>query len=225
MDPALFYPLETSGTEYQGEATFPLSIVEAGTLHAPSGAVVVCDPFAYFVGLGRGLMYDIPAGDYPVRVTVAHPPAKEAVNAYLSIVFADAEVTSVEQILPHLDLDEIPMPGVSGYSGVSVDSGSVAVLDAAAAKAFAADTDVDTFTDYIHSDAPDGWFNLLRDPAHHRKDIANITLPDAKDAENMVLARSGWDSGLYPVIASYDRQRNLVALHIDFMVVGGYPYN
>ena len=103
--------------------------------------------------------------------------------------------------------------------GVALDSGAAAVVDAAAAEAFTASTDLDSFTDYIHTDAPDGWFNLLRD----HNGIAQTPLPDHK--ENMILARSGYDAGFYPIVAGYDRNHTMVSLHVDFLVVGGHPYD
>ena len=188
MDPALFYPLKNSGTEYMGDTTLSLTVTDAGTITIPSGTLLVCDPFAQFIGLSHGLVYDVPAGDHPTKVTIANP-------------------------------DEIPIPSAMRTDGVALDSGAAAVVDAAAAEAFTASTDLDSFTDYIHTDAPDGWFNLLRD----HNGIAQTPLPDHQ--ENMILARSGYDAGFYPIVAGYDRNHTMVSLHVDFLVVGGHPYD
>ena len=91
MDPALFYPLKNSGTEYMGDTTIPLTVTDAGTITIPSGTLLVCDPFAQFIGLAHGLVYDVPAGDYPTKVTIANIPGKTPVNAYLSVVFSNTE--------------------------------------------------------------------------------------------------------------------------------------
>ena len=163
MDPALFYPLKNSGTEYMGDTTISLTVTDAGTITIPSGTLLVCDPFAHFIGLAHGLVYDVPAGDYPTKVTIANIPGKSPVNAYLSVVFSDTEPVTFEQPYPHRNPDEIPIPSAMRTDGVGLDSGAAAVVDAAAAEAFTASTDLDSFTDYIHTDAPDGWFNLLRD--------------------------------------------------------------
>jgi len=41
----------------------------------------------------------------------------------------------------------------------------------------------------------------------------------------MILARSGYDAGFYPIVAGYDRNHTMVSLHVDFLVVGGHPYD
>ena len=219
MDPALIYPLKNSGTEYMGDTTLSLTVTDAGTITIPSGTLLVCDPFAQFIGLSHGLVYDVPAGDHPTKVTIANIPGKSTVNAYLSVVFSNTEPVTFEQPYPHRNPDEIPIPSAMRTDGVALDSGAAAVVDAAAAEAFTASTDLDSFTDYIHTDAPDGWFNLLRD----HNGIAQTPLPDHK--ENMILARSGYDAGFYPIVAGYDRNHTMVSLHVDFLVVGGHPYD
>ena len=101
MDPALFYPLKNSGTEYMGDTTISLTVTDAGTITIPSGTLLVCDPFAQFIGLSHGLVYDVPAGDHPTKVTIANIPGKTPVNAYLSVVFSNTEPVTFEQPYPH----------------------------------------------------------------------------------------------------------------------------
>ena len=59
----------------------------------------------------------------------------------------------------------------------------------------------------------------MDDPAHIREGIANITLPLAKNGENLILFHSGWGDGCYPIVGSFDSKGNIVAAHIDFFVL------
>ena len=74
----------------------PLSVVDLGVLHVPSGRLEACDPF---VTLGRDIVFAVEPGDYPVKATVAdiskeHDGSHER-NAYLSLVLADGEAAAV----------------------------------------------------------------------------------------------------------------------------------
>jgi hypothetical protein len=66
---------------------------------------------------------------------------------------------------------------------------------------------------------PDCWFARMDDPDHIRKGIANIQLPLACHGENLILFHSGWGDGVYPVIGSYDANDQLIAAHVDFLVI------
>ncbi len=67
------------------------------------------------------------------------------------------------------------------------------------------------------------WFGRMDDPDHIRDGIANIPLPGGDGSTNLVLSHSGWGDGFYPVIAGFDAEGELVAVHIDLLVVGGPP--
>ena len=75
----------------------PLSVLDLGVLHVPSGRLEACDPF---VTLGRDIVFAVEPGDYPVKATVVdiskeHDGSHER-NAYLSLVLADGEPAAVE---------------------------------------------------------------------------------------------------------------------------------
>ena len=186
--------------EYSPADTVPLSVVDLGVLHVPSGRLEACDPF---VTLGDGPVFEVEPGDYPVRVTVAD------VEAYLSLVLADGEPASVEAAQP-----------VRGRGFVCVDAGAVAFVDHDAVAT--AMPPQDDWYDVFDSGEPDSWFSLMDSPDHYRRGAANIVMPRAGAGENVVLSYSGWGDGVYPVMLTRDADGAPLGLHIDLGVVGGF---
>jgi hypothetical protein len=71
----------------------------------------------------------------------------------------------------------------------------------------------------FENERADCWSRQMEDPNHIHPGMANIPLPQAKHGENVVLFQSGWGDGHYPVIGSFDENDELVAAHIDFLVL------
>lgn len=49
-------------------------------------------------------------------------------------------------------------------------------------------------------------------------------MPLAADGENVVLTRSGWGDGQYPVVQTLDPNGLLLAVHVDLLVVSAEVY-
>lgn len=86
-DLATFFALRTGpATQWDGTPA-TLRTVEAGDLAVPSGVLSLSNPF---VGLEDGSRIPIPAGTYPVVLTIAEtstdPAKSDERNAYLSVV-------------------------------------------------------------------------------------------------------------------------------------------
>ena len=185
----------------------PLSVVDLGVLHVPSGRLEACDPF---VTLGDGPVFEVEPGDYPVKATVAdiskeHDGSHER-NAYLSLVLADGESAAVEAAQP-----------VRGRGFVGVDSGTVAFVDRVAAVAMSALADGANLYDEFE---PEPWCGPLDSPDHYREGMANIVMPLDGAGENIIMASSGWGDGVYPVVLTRDADGAPLGLHIDLGVVG-----
>jgi len=77
----------------------------------------------------------------------------------------------------------------------------------------------DWSSDLFENERADCWFARMDDPNHIRAGIANISLPLARNGENLVLFHTGWGDGAYPVIGSYDHDDRLIAAHVDLLVI------
>lgn len=65
----------------------------------------------------------------------------------------------------------------------------------------------------------DSWFARMDDPAEIREGLANLALPKGDGSSNAIVVHSGYGDGYYPLIATFDAKGELVAVHIDFLVV------
>jgi hypothetical protein len=213
INPAYFRALRPGPVEVDGR-TWSLTVHDLGMLRVPSGRLEACDPF---VTLGEAPVLDVPPGDYPVQVTVADvseaQDGSHLREAFLSLRVADGEVARVEAATGPggtLGEDEFWMVGV--------DAGTVAFVDAEAARTKMPDGD--WYEDLFENGREDSWFALMDSPDHLREGCANVVLPLATEGENLVLAHSGWGDGAYPVVRSVDADGRILGVHIDLLVVG-----
>lgn len=205
----------TSGRVVTGSREFDLSVVDLGVLHLPSGRLGAVDPF---VAVDRPLVTPVPAGSHPAYVTIADVSEEldgsHLREAYLSIGVRAGATTRVEMVVPEgCERSDDP----DDYTGVCVDAGTVAFVDAAAV--LAGMPDGNWYEDLF--DPPDGggWFSAMDDSNHLRAGCANIPLPLAENSENVVLTHSGWGDGVYPMLKFFDDDGNLMGVHIDLMVL------
>lgn len=226
-----FHALATADVEQMDGGRARLTVHELGTVKVPSGRLGACDPF---VDIEQPLPLELPEpGEYPVFVTVADvseaQDGSHLREAYLSVVIAEGEAVALRPAaVAEMDDDEdedddddqVIEDGEPMY-GIPVDSGTVAFVDADAVdEAMPEDTEP-----VFDSGKDDSWFALMDSAEHFREGCANIVMPLAENGENVVLAHSGWGDGFYPVVATFDADDKLLAIHIDLLVVGapGYP--
>lgn len=193
-----------------------LTVHDLGILRVPSGTLGVADPF---VALDQPITVRVPAGDYPVAVTIADVSAEQDGShlreAYLSLVVSDAATATIE-----------PVPGPDGppedgsYFGVAVDAGTVAFFDAAAVESSMPGDGDSWYDDVFDTGEPGSWFDVMDSAVPLRAGTANIVMPLAEAGENVILAHSGWGDGFYPVLQSRDAEGRLTGVHIDLQVVG-----
>ena len=204
-----------SGRVVVGARLFDLSVVDLGELQVPSGRVGAVDPF---VAVDRPLVTTIPAGSHSACVTVADVSQEldgsQAREAYLTILVRPGEPTRVEIVVPE-GYEQSSDP--DDYFGVCVDSGAVAFVDAAAAPTGMPDGN--RHEDLFDPPGGGGWFTAMDDPDHLRAGSANIPLPLARAAENVVLTHSGWGDGIYPMLKTFDADGHLTGVHIDLLVL------
>ncbi len=202
----------------QAEAKVPsgrdqavLHVVDAGTLVLPTGKLGACDPF---VGLEHCPVWvEIPPGEYPVRITVA-----DVSEAGDGTHLREAYLT----LLVDSDAQEVRRAFLNGPDeGFGVDAGTACFVDVASVTPGMPDPEQWLETLF---EAQEGWFERMDDPNHIASGAANIPLPHAQDGANIIVVHSGWGDGFYPVIGGYDADDQLVAVHIDFYVVGGPPF-
>lgn len=195
--------------------------VLCGNLTVPSGRLVACDPFAMLRPADNPFV-EVPRGVFPVVVTLADVSEQQDRShireAYASIVFSEDPEAYRKAIPLAREGEKRPEPKGDEFIGFGVDAGTACFVDDTVIARCMPDP-VTWHESLFENDEPECWFNRMDDPKHIRAGIANITLPLAKDGENLVLFHSGWGDGYFPVVGSFDAQGALVAAHIDFLVI------
>ena len=202
---------------------FHLSLVDCGSLALPTGRLVACDPFAFLQKTNNPYV-PVPPGSYRVVVTLADVSGvgdgSHMREAYATVLLDEAASEMTRRIITPFN-DGAPcspeMTADGQYCGFPVDAGTACFVDDGAVAA--AMPTGSWHEDVFDNNSPDCWFERMDDPAHIREGIANITLPLAKNGENIVIIHSGWGDGYYPVVGGYDASGQLIRVHIDFMVI------
>ncbi|MCI0155112.1 DUF4241 domain-containing protein [Leifsonia shinshuensis] len=193
-----------------------LAVVGLGDLSVESGRLGACDPFAY---LYDPVVLPVPPGRHPVFVTVADvseaQDGSHRREAYLSVVFSEAASTVVE---PAPNEGGAPEDGLAW--GVGVDAGTVGFVDADAIDRCMPGDGSDWYSDVFDTGGDDGWFAQMDADSPYPAGTANIPLPLAADGENVVLSRSGWGDGFFPLLRTLAADGMVTAIHIDLLVVG-----
>ena len=194
--------------------------IPCGDLVIESGRLVACDPFVCLEPQGTPFIH-APNGRFPVSVTLADVSEAQDRShireAYASIVFQPG-VEAYRKAIP-LAAEGRPRPEPEGdkFNGFPVDAGTACFVDESFARQFMPPPP--WHETLFENESADSWFNRMDDPKHLRAGLANITLPLAKNGENLILFHSGWGDGVYPVVGSFDSNGTLLAAHIDFFVL------
>lgn len=200
-----------------------LFVVNCGDLNVPSGKLIACDPFAFMMGAGRDPWVPIPPGRYPVQVTIAdlspNGDRSHTREAYASLQLSSRPEVVRRNLCALRSGDEPAELGEGEYWGFGVDAGTACFADQ---HSIERDMPEPTtwYDDLFESGSPDSWFARMDDPGHIRDGLANIPLPLGDGSTNIIIFHSGWGDGFYPVVGGYDDTDTLVAVHIDFFVVG-----
>ena len=206
-----------------GGKLYRFEVVDCGDLYLPSGRLVACDPFA---GMDRGgnPYIQVPKGRFPVRVTIADVSGKADSShireAYASLILSRSAEAIRRVLTPLRKGEESPAISEGEFIGFGVDAGTACFVDDRALES-SMPPEEEWLEGLFENDDPASWFARMDNPEHIRKGIANIPLPLAQSGENLVLFHSGWGDGVYPVVGGYDQDGNLVAVHIDLLVVLG----
>src|SRR5215207_5909347 len=191
---------------------YRLRVVDCGEIFLPSGRLAVCDPFA---GMRKGgnPVFSVPPGRHRVRVTLAEVGGKRQHDSPLCAAYASLLLSSAPEMRRELLAPVFP-------AGLSVDSATACFVDDEALM-YGMPPEEDWYLELFENGRPGSWFASKDDPEHIREGIANLLLPLGRDGANLVLFPSGWGDGVYPVVAGYDSQGRLAAVHVDFSVIPG----
>lgn len=190
-----------------GDASGAQTVHDLGILQVPSGRLEACDPI---IGLGEGIVVDVPPGAYPVRLTHVVDTATDTHGAaYLSVILRDdLPVSQVRTVASPADGEE--------PAWVITDSTAIGFVDHEAI-----DRCMPPYEDreelILDGDPPHtpSWLDLLAAPDHVREDAADIRLTLATGGENVILARSWLGQGDHNVVTSHADCGVLLAVHID----------
>ena len=206
-----------------GDETYELTTHNCGELIMPSGALIVCDPFAV-LSKSIDFFIQVPKGQFPVVMTLADVSGRNDGShmreAYLTLLLVENEPEVRRRIITPIHGNERAneeMGDDGSYHGFPVDAGTACFVDAEAVRECMPAED--TWERIFESESSDSWFNKMDDTQHIREGLANIKLPLAKAGENIILCHSGWGDGHYPVVGGYNSKDELVRVHIDFFVV------
>jgi hypothetical protein len=203
--------------------SYVLTTVDCGLLKMPSGKLVTCDPFAGLQKQNNNFV-QIPAGNHKVIVTLADvSEAKDGSHireAYASLIIQADAVEEKRELLCPSKQGHSPVENLAegDFIGFPVDAGTACFVDDQSVEQGMPDP-ATWYEGLFENEKEDCWFNLMDSQTHIRNGIANIDLPESKSQENLILFHSGWGDGVYPVIGGYDDAGQLVAVHIDFMVI------
>jgi hypothetical protein len=199
-----------------------LTVFDCGELVAPTGRLVVCDPFTR-LRIDSPAVVRIDPGRYPVKVTVADISGQldgsHMREAYASLILTQNEEVSRKVIHVIENGQSEPVMEEDGFMGFVVDAGTACFVDAGAVDCGMPPDQVRWYDDVFENSSSDCWFNRMDDASHIRAGLANVPLPLASDGSNAILIHSGWGDDIYPVVGGYDREGKLTRVHIDFMVV------
>jgi hypothetical protein len=198
-----------------------LDVVDCGELYAPTGRLVICDPFTGLQTKGNPVV-SIPPGRYRVKVTLADVSGKadgsHMREAYATLILDEANEVSRGVLSPLRPGEVAEEPPDGEFIGFPVDAGTACFIDEGAI-ATGMPPEEDWYEGVFENADSSCWFNRMDDPNHIRKGIANVALPRATDGSNAILMHSGWGDGVFPVVGGYDAAERLVRIHIDFEVV------
>lgn len=186
-----------------------------------SGKLVACDPFA-MMSRGGNPFVKVPPGDHRVKVTVADlsdaRDRSDVREAYASLLLSARHEVRRQFLALLREGEEPPDLGKDEFIGFGVDAGTACFVDDEAL--LTGMPDESTWYELFENSSNDCWFKRMDDPGHICAGIANIPLPPATDGSNHILFHSGFGDGFYPACGGYDAEGRLVAVHIDFFVVG-----
>ncbi len=194
-----------------------LRVADVGSLYLPSGRLCCFDPLAEFPD--EMPFVALRPGRYPVRVTFADLSGRfDGSNvraAYLSLVVQRAREDQRRPLKPvYRSGRRARFLEDDAFWGVAVETGVAAMVDQEAFERLTGDAWFD--------DLPDQWTRALDDPRRLEEGIANVPLPDAQAGESLVLCQTGEEDAYYPIMGSFDRRGHLLAVHLDFAVVGTF---
>lgn len=200
------------GTVVVGGDPHEIVVVDCGELLLPSGRLVTADPF---VTLTReNDYYPVPAGRYPVRVTLDATMGREM---YVSLLLSSGPEVARAPLLPYRPNGEpYPPPDTDDEYGVPVDAGTVCFVDDEALRRGMPEDETEWYGEVFDTGEENSWFSQMDATTPLNAGLANIPLPLATDGASIILCHSGWGDGFYPVIGGFDADEKLVAVHIDF---------
>lgn len=194
-----------------------LDIIDMGTVHFPTGAVLACDPF---VDLQERLPYfqNVPAGTYPVSICVAEFGDFGDRYACVKVAVSDRRPCCYEMAMVGNENLDAELDGDS-FFGFPVDAGMACVADVQAQEAYNAywgkrleeegyiDCYLDLFEDVLEKSAREN-------PTHQRNggDWANWPVPGS-DCSIPIFA-SGWGDGIYPSFFGRDEDGAVCGVYV-----------
>jgi Protein of unknown function (DUF4241) len=199
-----------------------IAVVDCGELVLPYGRLLICDPFI-FMRPTNATIVTIPPGRYPLKVTIADVSGQRdgshVREAYATLLLAESE--EIERRFIQLFEEGQPEPGLDEgeFLGFAVDAATACFVDDGAITSGMPADESKWHDEIFENSSPESWISRMDDPTHIRPGLANVPLPFATDGSNAILMHSGRGDGIFPVIGGYDKEENLVRIHVDFNLI------
>jgi hypothetical protein len=212
----MWAPLQSGVIDVLGRVC-GLSVADLGSLYLPSGRLCCFDPLAEFPD--EMPFVAVRPGRYPARATFADLSGRldgsDVRVAYLTVLVQRAREERRRPLQPvYRSGRRARFLEDDAFWGVAVETGVAAMVDQEAFERLTGDAWFD--------DLPDQWTRAMDDPRQLHEGLANVPLPDADAGESLVLCQTAATDGYYPIMGSYDRRGHLLAVHLDFGVVGTF---
>lgn len=197
-----------------------LAVLDLGMVRFATGKVIACDPF---VELGEAMPYmqTIPAGVYPVKITVSDSEYGGIRYVCAKVLVSDKRPIRYELAMKGKEkLDQEFEEG--DFFGFGVDAGMACIADAATQEAFNhfwkerwdKDHSINPFDD-VFSDLLEE--NAKKHPKYQSDmgDWLNWRVPGT-DCDLPIFS-SGWGDGYYPVYFGYDTEGEVTGVYVHFI--------
>lgn len=194
-----------------GDGPVTLKMHKIGDLIVPTGFIVACDPFVFFDSVP--FTTPIPAGTYPIILSVADFPGSDQRVAFAKLHVSDQETVRWEMaLLPDQDRGSLGEDEIFGYP---VDAGTGCFMDAETADVILEKLENEVWTeDYSHSDF---MISEMGKTYVNTWGWANFTLDETEG--NLIFFTSGWGDGAYASYFGFDAEGKVTSLVTDFALI------
>ncbi|UTC51679.1 DUF4241 domain-containing protein [Treponema sp. OMZ 855] len=209
-----------SQNEVQGKKLF---ILPMGTVHFPTGNVLVRDPLVYLNRNAEPYLQKVPTGIFPLETLVVEIEEDHYRYVATRVKFSNEKAAVYrEALIGNEDLDNVD--GES-FFGFNVDAGLATVVDVKTRDAYCnfesrwanENPDKNIYDDYFAKEFKKSY---VANPRFQRDGGDWINYPLEGTDLTVPMIQSGFGDGKYPVYFGYDKNDAICELVIEYIFAG-----